>query len=121
MKTQILRDGFLIQVLVILWLTWQAANEVTQLTTLQAAICRLNNHNLNTGYMKHREIFNTANDVANRQGSWIKWPLGPLFAFVDHNKVTINLPIKLSLKCKANDQDIFFGVGGQQAKLEVCV
>ena len=98
-----------------------AADEATQLESLQAAICRLNIHNLNTGYMKHREVFNTANDVANRQGGWIKWPLGPLFAFLDHNKVTINLPMKLSLKCKANDWDIFFGVDGQQAKLEIRV
>ena len=98
-----------------------AADEAMQLASLQAAIRRLNIHNLNTGYMKHREVFNTANGVANRQGSWIKWPLGPLFAFLDHNKVTINLPIKLSLKHKANDWDIFFGVDSQQAKLEICV
>ena len=98
-----------------------AADEVTQLASLQAAIHRLNNHNLNTGYMKCREVVNTANGVANRQGGWIEWPLGPLFAFLDHNKVTINLPIKLSLKCKANDRDILFGVDGQQAKLEICV
>ena len=76
MKTQILRDGFLIQVLADL----AAADEATQLASLQAAIRRLNIHNLNTGYMKCREVFNTANGVANRQGSWIKWPLGPLFA-----------------------------------------
>ena len=44
----ILRDGFLIQVLVILWLTWTAADEATQLTALQAAIHQLNVHNLNT-------------------------------------------------------------------------
>ena len=84
-----------------------AADEATQLASLQAAIRRLNIHNLNTGYMKRREVFNTANGVANRQGSWIKWPLGPLFAFLDHNEVTINLPIKLSLKRKANDRDVF--------------
>ena len=30
--------------------------------------------------MKCREVFNTAYGVANRQGSWIKWPLGPLLA-----------------------------------------
>ena len=35
--------------------------------------------------------------------------------------MTINLPIKLSLKRKANDQDVFFGVAGQQAKLEIRV
>ena len=98
-----------------------AADEATQLASLQAAIRRLNIHNLNTGYMKRREVFNIANGVANRQGGWIKWPLGPLFAFVDHNKVTINLPIKLSLKRKANDQNVFFGVNGQQAKLEIRV
>ena len=67
--------------------------------------------------MKCREVFNTANGVANRQGSWIKLPLGPLFAFLDHNKVTI----KLSLKRKANDRDILFGVDGQQTKLEIWV
>ena len=98
-----------------------AADEATQLASLQAAIRRLNIHNLNTGYMKRREVFNIANGVANRQGGWIKWPLGPLFAFVDHNKVTINLPIKLSLKRKANDRDVFFGVAGQQAELEIRV
>ena len=56
-----------------------AAEEATQLASLQAAICQLNVHNLNTGYMKRREVFNNANGVANRQGSWIKSPLGPLF------------------------------------------
>ena len=71
--------------------------------------------------MKRKEVFNTANGVANRQGSWIKWPLGPLFAFLGHNKVTIILPIKLSLKRKAIDWDILFGVDGQQAKLEIWV
>ena len=94
-----------------------AADEATQLASLQAAIRRLNIHNLNTGYMKRREVFNTANGVANRQGSWIKWPLGPLFAFLDHNKVTINLPIKLGLKHKANDRDILFLVDDQQGKI----
>ena len=98
-----------------------AADEAMQLASLQAAIRRLNIHNLNTGYMKRREVFNTANGVANRQGSWIKWSLAPLFAFLDHNKVTINLPIKLSLKRKANDRDILFGVDDQQAKLEIRV
>ena len=98
-----------------------AADEAMQLASLQAAIHRLNIHNLNTGYMKHKEVFNTANGVVNRQGSWIKWPLSLLFAFLDHNKVTINLPIKLSLKRKANDRDILFGVDGQQAKLEIRV
>ena len=98
-----------------------AADEAMQLTALQAAIHWLNVHNLNTGYMKCTEVFNTTNGVVNRQGSWIKWPLGPLFAFLDHNKVTINLPIKLSLKRKANDRDVLFGVDGQQAKLEIRV
>ena len=73
------------------------ADNATLLMSLQAAIHQLNSHNLNTGYMKCREVFNTANGVANRQGSWIKWPLGTLLAFLDNNKVTINLPIKLSL------------------------
>ena len=68
-----------------------AAEEATQLASLQAAICQLNIHNLNTGYVKRREVYNTANGVANRQGGWIKWPLGSLFAFLDHNKVTLNL------------------------------
>ena len=35
--------------------------------------------------------------------------------------MTINLTIKLGLKHKANDQDILFGVDGQQAKLEIRV
>ena len=43
------------------------------------------------------------------------------FALLDHNKVTKNLPIKLSLKSKAIDQDTFFGVDSQQAKLEIRV
>ena len=60
-----------------------AADEATQLASLQAAIRRLNIHNLNTGYMKCKEVFNIANGVANRHGGWIKWPLGPLFAFVE--------------------------------------
>ena len=97
----------------------QAAIRRLNIHNFQAAIRRLNIHNLNTGYMKRREVFNTANGVANRQGSWIKWPLGPLFAFLDHNKVTKNLPIKLSFKRKANDRDILFGVDDQQAKLEI--
>ena len=42
-----------------------------------------------------------------------------LFAFLDHNKVTNNLSLKFSLKCKANDWDIFFGIDSQQAKLNI--
>ena len=38
-------------------------------------------------------------------------PLSPLFGFLDHDKVSVNLLLKLQL-------DIFFGVEGQNAKLE---
>ena len=51
-----------------------------------------------------QKFFNDTNGVVSRYSSWIKWPLGPLFAFFDHiKKVTINLSMKLSLKCKSND------------------
>ena len=69
------------------------ADKVTQLAGLQDAICQLNIHNLNSGYMNRKEVYNNANGVVNRFGSWIKWPLGSIFAFFDHKKVTINLPI----------------------------
>ena len=95
------------------------ANAAAQLAALRAAVSRLGVHNLNTGYLKRKEVYNNPNGVANRHGSWIKWPLHPLFGYLDHNKVTVNLPIKFSLKRKANDRDIFFGVEGQNAKLEL--
>ena len=95
------------------------ANDAAQLAGLRAAVSRLNIHNLNTGYMSRKDIFNNDNGVANRYGGWIKWPLSPLFGYLDHNKVTVNLPIKFSMKRKVNDQGIFFGIDVQNAKLEI--
>jgi hypothetical protein len=95
------------------------ANDAAQLAGLRAAVSRLNVHNLNEGYLKRKTVYNNANGVANRQGGWIKWPLNPLFGYLDHNKVTVNLPIKFSLKRRANDQNVFFGVDGTNARLEI--
>ena len=53
------------------------------------------------------------------QVSRIKWPLSPLSGYSDHNKVSVKLPLKLQLRRKENDSDIFFGVEGQNAKLEI--
>lgn len=77
------------------------------------------NANYNTGYKNRKILYNNANGVANRNGFIIKWPLSPLFGYLDHRKVSINLPIKLHLTRKANDTTVFFGVNGQNARLEL--
>ena len=95
------------------------ADDAAQLAGIRAAVERLNIHNLNTGYLKRKEVYNNANGVANRNGFWIKWPLFPLFGYLDHKKVTVNLPFKLQLKRRSDDSRIFFGVNGQNARLEI--
>ena len=95
------------------------ADAAAQLAALQAAVRRLNTHNLNDSYLKIKTAFNNANGVANRHGGWIKWPLRPLFGYLDRHKVTFNLPIKFSMKRRANDTDVFFGVEGTDARLEI--
>ena len=96
-----------------------AADDAAQLAALRNAVRRLNVHNLNEGYMKRRELYNNLNGVANRHGGWIKWSLQPLFGYLDHNKITVNIPIKLMLKRKASDRDVFFGVAATDARLEI--
>ena len=96
-----------------------AADDAAQLAALRNAVQRLNVHNLNEGYMKRKELYNNPNGVTNRKGFWIKWPLSPLFGFLDHNKVSVNLPLKLQFRRKENDSEIFFGVEGSNGKLEI--
>lgn len=91
----------------------------TNLAATKLLATRANTHNLNTGFLKRKQIYNNANGVTNRNGFIIKWPLSPLFGYLDHRKVSVNLPIKLQLTRKANDTAILFGADGQNGKLEV--
>jgi len=95
------------------------AAAAAQLVGIRDAVRRLNIHNLNEGYLKRKTAYNNANGVAKKNGGWIKWPLRPLFGYLDRNKVTVNLPIKFSLKRKANDADVFFGAADTNARLEI--
>ena len=96
-----------------------AATEAEVVRTIQRLRTRANVYNLNTGYLKRKEVYNNPNGVTNRTGFWIKWPLSPLFGYLDHDKISVNLPLKLQLRRKENDHEIFFGVDGQNAKLEI--
>ena len=95
------------------------ADEATVRTAVQSLGARVNRHNLNTGYLKCRELYNNPNGTTNRTGFWIKWPLSPLFGYLDHDKVSVNLPLKLQLRCKENNAEIFFGSDGETGLLEI--
>ena len=95
------------------------ADEAAVRTAVQRLRGRANVHNLNTGYLKRKDVYNNPNGTANRTGFWIKWPLSPLFGYLDHDKVSVNLPLKLQLRRRENDTGIFFGTGGSDAKLEI--
>ena len=95
------------------------ADEATVRTAVQSLGARVNRHNLNTGYLKRRELYNNPNGTTNRTGFWIKWPLSPLFSYLDHDKVSVNLPLKLQLRRKENNAEIFFGSDGETGLLEI--
>ena len=95
------------------------ADEATVRTAVQRLRARANFHNLNTGYLKRKDVYNNPNGTANKTGFWIKWQLSPLFGYLDHDKVSVNLPLKLQLRRGENDPGVFFGVGGSDGKLEI--
>ncbi|ESO99310.1 hypothetical protein LOTGIDRAFT_158390 [Lottia gigantea] len=55
----------------------------------------------------------------NRWGNYVNWKLYPLFGLLEHKKVFIGLPYKIHLQREINDDKIFFGENGSDAKLEI--
>ncbi|ESO85149.1 hypothetical protein LOTGIDRAFT_176071 [Lottia gigantea] len=55
----------------------------------------------------------------NRWGNYVNWKLYPLFGLLEHRKVSIGLPYKIHLQREINDDKIFFGENGSDAKLEI--
>ena len=75
---------------------------------------RLANH----GFEKRVNQYNIF--VENgRWGNYVNWKLYPLFGLLEHKKVSIGLPYKIHLQREINDDRIFFGENGSNAKLEI--
>ncbi|ESP02113.1 hypothetical protein LOTGIDRAFT_157261 [Lottia gigantea] len=55
----------------------------------------------------------------NRWGNYVNWKLYPLFGLLEHRKVSIGLPYKIHLQREINNDKIFFGENGSDAKLEI--
>ncbi|ESP01437.1 hypothetical protein LOTGIDRAFT_157621 [Lottia gigantea] len=55
----------------------------------------------------------------NKWGNYVNWKLYPLFGLLEHRKVSIGLPYKIHLQREINDDKIFFGENGSDAKLEI--
>ncbi|ESO90770.1 hypothetical protein LOTGIDRAFT_163652 [Lottia gigantea] len=55
----------------------------------------------------------------NRWGNYVNWKLYPLFGLLEHRKVSVGLPYKIHLQREINDDKIFFGENGSDAKLEI--
>ncbi|ESO90902.1 hypothetical protein LOTGIDRAFT_163790 [Lottia gigantea] len=73
---------------------------------------------VNHGFEKR--VFQYNNVVENnRWGNYVNWKLYPLFGLLEHRKVSIGLPYKIYLQREINDDKIFFGENGSDAKLEI--
>ena len=73
----------------------------------------------NMGYIKRYIRYNNDNGITNQKGGAIKWHLSPLFGYLDHKKVSVNLPIRVHLQRRKNDTEIFNGVDDANAKLVI--
>ncbi|ESP05398.1 hypothetical protein LOTGIDRAFT_152248 [Lottia gigantea] len=72
----------------------------------------------NHGFEKR--VFQYNNVVENnRWGNYVNWKLYPLFGLLEHRKVSIGLPYKIHLQRKINNDKMFFGENGSDAKLEI--
>ena len=72
----------------------------------------------NEGYKKRVVLYNNNID-GNSWGSYINWPLYPLFGLLERRKVYIGLPFKIHLQRLINNDRIFFGENNSNAKLEI--
>ncbi|ESO97649.1 hypothetical protein LOTGIDRAFT_228270 [Lottia gigantea] len=69
------------------------------------------------GYVRVLQYNNVVEN--NRWGNYVNWKLYPLFGLLEHRKVSIGLPYKIHLQREINDDKIFFGENGSDAKLEI--
>ena len=85
-------------------------------TNVERMINRTRNSE-NTGYTKRKLMYGQTYNTTSH-GGYINWPLHPLFGYLDHNKVSINLPYKLHLTKKSDFfNDIFYGTAA--SKIEI--
>ncbi|ESP04435.1 hypothetical protein LOTGIDRAFT_170828 [Lottia gigantea] len=73
---------------------------------------------INHGFEKRVLQYNNVVEN-NRWGNYVNWKLYPLFGLLEHRKVSIGLPYKIHLQREINDDKIFFGENGSDAKLEI--
>jgi hypothetical protein len=77
-------------------------------------LARINKLDLNTGYIRRKQIYNN-----NVKKFTMKWYLSPLFGFLDHRKITYQLKIKLKLNRQINNEELFYGAAGTNAKIKI--
>ncbi|ESO86470.1 hypothetical protein LOTGIDRAFT_176012 [Lottia gigantea] len=73
---------------------------------------------INHGFEKRVLQYNNVVEN-NRWGNYVNWKLYPLFGLLEHRKVSIGLPYKIHLQREINNDKIFFGENGSDAKLEI--
>ncbi|ESP02064.1 hypothetical protein LOTGIDRAFT_157205 [Lottia gigantea] len=76
-------------------------------------VARAANHGFEKRVLQYNNIVEN-----NRWGNYVNWKLYPLFGLLEHRKVSIGLPHKIHLQREINDDKIFFGENGSDAKLE---
>ncbi|ESO95571.1 hypothetical protein LOTGIDRAFT_175147 [Lottia gigantea] len=71
--------------------------------------------------MDSKKRVNQYNNVVenNRWCNYVNWKLYPFFGLLEHRQVSIGLPYKIHLQSEINDDKIFFGENGSDAKLEI--
>ncbi|ESP02762.1 hypothetical protein LOTGIDRAFT_156708 [Lottia gigantea] len=77
-------------------------------------VVRAANHGFEKRVLQYNNIVEN-----NRWGNYVNWKLYPLFGLLEHRKVSIGLPYKIHLRREINDDKIFFGENGSDAKLEI--
>ncbi|ESO96103.1 hypothetical protein LOTGIDRAFT_160088 [Lottia gigantea] len=76
-------------------------------------VARAANHGFEKRVLQYNNVVEN-----NRWGNYVNWKLYPLFGLMEHRKVSIGLPYKVHLQREINDDKIFFGENGSDAKLE---
>ncbi|ESO94779.1 hypothetical protein LOTGIDRAFT_161030 [Lottia gigantea] len=77
-------------------------------------VARAANHGFEKRVLQYNNIVEN-----NRWGNYVNWKLYPLFGLLEHRKVSIGLPYKIHLQREINDDKLFFGENGSDAKLEI--
>ncbi|ESP02742.1 hypothetical protein LOTGIDRAFT_156690 [Lottia gigantea] len=77
-------------------------------------VVRAANHGFEKRVLQYNNIVEN-----NRWGNYVNWKLYLLFGLLEHRKVSIGLPYKIHLQGEINDDKIFFGENGSDAKLEI--